>query len=233
MQPNVIITGATKGIGRAIAERFAPHSAQLALVARHPSGLEAAKAELKAAAPDCDILLYPCDLSEKQPAKRLVEQLAAQSNNWQVLVNNAGLYLPGELLSEPDEALEQMMRVNLFAPYYLTKGLAAHLSGKSHIFNLASVASRRVYPGKASYSVTKFALQALNDALRIELKERGVRVTAVLPGPTWSATWEGAELPEDRLLQAAEVAEAVWNAYALPANAVVEELVIQPQLGDL
>ncbi|HKK79205.1 MAG TPA: SDR family oxidoreductase [Phaeodactylibacter sp.] len=233
MQPNVIITGATKGIGRAIAERFAPHSAQLALVARQPSGLEAAKSKLKAAAPDCTILVYPCDLSEKQQAKRLVEQLSAQSDNWQVLVNNAGLYLPGGLLSEPDEALEQMMRVNLFAPYYLSKGIAPLLSGKSHIFNLASVASRRVYPGKSSYSVTKFAMQALNDALRMELKERGVRVTAVLPGPTWSATWEGAELPKDRLLQAAEVAEAVWNAYALPANAVVEELVIQPQLGDL
>lgn len=233
MQPNVIITGATKGIGRAVAERFAPRSAQLALVARDPAGLEAAKSKLKAAAPACTIFVYPCDLSEKSQAKRLVEQLSAQSNNWQLLVNNAGLYLPGELLSEPDEALEQMMRVNLFAPYYLSKGIAPLLSGKSHIFNLASVASRRVYPGKSSYSVTKFAMQALNDALRMELKERGVRVTAVLPGPTWSATWEGAELPEGRLLQAAEVAEAVWNTYALPANAVVEELVIQPQLGDL
>jgi short-subunit dehydrogenase len=233
MQPNVIITGATKGIGWAIAKHFAPHSAQLALVARSSSGLETVKSELKILAPACSVHLYPCDLSEKQQAKRLVEQLSAQSNNWQVLVNNAGLYLPGELLSETDEALEQMMQVNLFAPYYLTKGLIPLLSGKSHIFNLASVASRRVYPGKSSYSVTKFAMQALNDALRMELMERGVRVTAVLPGPTWSATWEGADLPEDRLLQAAEVAEAVWNTYALPANAVVEELVIQPQLGDL
>lgn len=233
MQPNVIITGATKGIGRAIAERFAPHSAQLALVARSSSGLEATKSELKAAAPNCDVQLYPCDLSEKPQVKHLVEQLSAQSNNWQVLVNNAGLYLPGELLTEPDEALEQMMRLNLFAPYYLAKGLSPLLAGKRHIFNLASVASRRVYPGKSSYSITKFAMQALNDALRMELKEPGVRVTAVLPGPTWSATWEGADVPEDRLLQAAAVAEAVWNTYALPANAVVEELVVQPQLGDL
>lgn len=233
MQPNIIITGATKGIGRAIAECFAPHSQHLALIARDAGGLAETEEALQRLAPNTQISIHPCDLSDKASTKSLLADLKQLQPHYQVLVNNAGLYLPGQLLEEPDEALERMMRLNVFAPYYLTKGIVPVLSGKSHIFNIASVASRRVYAGKSSYAITKFALQALNDALRMELKERGVRVTAVLPGPTWSATWEGADLPKDRLLQAAEVAAAIWNTYALPANAVVEELVIQPQLGDL
>jgi len=229
----MIITGATKGIGWAIAKRFAPHCQHLALIARSENGLEEAKAALLPLASDTSISLHACDLSEKSAVKGLLQDLKQRQAEYQILVNNAGLYLPGQLLEEPDEAMESMLQLNVLAPYYLSKGIVPLLRGKSHIFNLSSVASRQVYTGKASYSVTKFALQALNDALRMELSERGIRVTAVLPGPTWSATWEGADLPEDRLLQAGDVAEAVWNAYALPANAVVEELMIRPQLGDL
>ena len=232
-ETKVIVTGASKGIGRAVAARFAPAAARVALVARSPEELAVTRQELLAVAPDCQVSVHARDLSDKLEVKNLLQELQGLSTGWQVLVNNAGLFLPGELLSEPDEALEQMMQVNLFAPYYLSKGMVPLLAGKSHIFNLSSVAGRRVYPGKSSYSITKFALQALNDALRMELREQRVRVTSVLPGPTWSATWEGAELPEDRLLQAEEVAEAIWNAYHLPQNAVIEELTIRPQLGDL
>lgn len=232
-KPNVIITGATQGIGHAIAHQFAAGSAHLALIARSEPQLSAVAAELRAKAPACQITCLPCDLSDKVQVQHLIGQLRQAMPAFQVLVNNAGLYRPGALLEEPDEALEEMMRLNLFAPYYLVKGLLPNMQGKRHIFNLSSVASRHVYPGKASYSITKFALQALNDALRQELAERGVRVTAVLPGPTWSAAWAGAELPEERLLQADDVALAIWNAWQMPANAVIEELVIRPQLGDL
>lgn len=231
--PTAIITGATKGIGRAVAERLAPSCGQLALVARTTADLASVRQALSALAPNCGIDTFAADLSSKEA----VEQLAANLSNGyprvDLLVNNAGVYLPGPLLQEPEGALETMMAVNLFAPYRLSRALWPFMPGGGHIFNIASIASREGYVGKGSYGITKAALLSFHHSLRHELKDKGIRVTAIHPGPTWSASWAGADLPEDRLLQAAEVAEALWNAWQMPPNAVIEEITIRPQLGDL
>ncbi|HCH64676.1 MAG TPA: short-chain dehydrogenase [Deltaproteobacteria bacterium] len=233
MTPNpvVVITGATKGIGLALTERFAPAASQLHLVARSHEDLAALAARLKR--PGLEVCTYACDLSDKDQTKRLVTALTAALEQLDVLINNAGLYLPGEVVSEPDANLEYMMRLNVFAQYYLTRGLVDRMAGHGHVFAMASVASRKMFADKPSYSITKHAQLALTDALRTELHPQGIRVTAILPGPTWSASWEGADFPTDRLLQAEHVAEMVWQVWNLPQGAVVEELVIRPQLGDL
>ena len=103
----------------------------------------------------------------------------------------------------------------------------------AHVFLVASVASRKMFPDKMAYSVTKAAQLAYADGLRIALRPRGIRVTSVLPGPTWSASWKGVDLPASRLLQPEDVASLVLSIWKLPANAVVEEAVIRPLEGDL
>ena len=98
---------------------------------------------------------------------------------------------------------------------------------------MCSVASILAYPNGGSYSISKFALLGFSKVLREELKTQGIKVTAILPGATWSDSWQGVDFPEDRLMQASDIALAVWSAYNLSRAAVVEELLIRPQLGDL
>lgn len=231
-RPNLIITGATKGIGRAIAARFAPHC-DLAIIARTEADLYSTQQALALQAPDCNVAVFPADLSDKGQVQQLAQTLAKQYPKIDILINNAGLFVPGDLLKEPGDALEKMMAVNVFAPYYLCRALWPNMARGGHIFNIASVASRERYIGKGSYGVTKAALLSFTHSLRHELKDKAVRVTAILPGPTWSASWAGATLPEDRLLQGADVAEALWSAWNMPPNAVIEEVTIRPQLDDL
>lgn len=106
-------------------------------------------------------------------------------------------------------------------------------TGKGHIFNMCSIASLHAYPDGGSYSISKFALLGFSKNLREELKDKGIKVTSIMPGATWSASWAGADFPEDRLMQAADIANAVWSAWSMSPAAVVEDIVIRPQLGDL
>jgi short-subunit dehydrogenase len=105
--------------------------------------------------------------------------------------------------------------------------------GNGHIFNICSVASLLALPGGGSYTVTKFAMLGWSKALREELKKAGVKVTSILPGATWSDSWKGVDLPENRLMQATDIANTLWSAYQLSPSAVVEDIVLRPQLGDL
>jgi short-subunit dehydrogenase len=104
---------------------------------------------------------------------------------------------------------------------------------KGHIFNMCSVASEKAYPNGGSYSISKFALLGFSKNLREELKPKGIKVTSILPGATWSDSWAGFEGPEERLMQARDVAEVVLAALRMSASAVMEDIVLRPQLGDL
>ena len=232
---NAVITGATQGIGYAIARTFAAGGFNLAVAARSEAGLDAFRGTFRQDFPHCQVLALAADLSDKAQTQAFARQVLQAFPAIDVLVNNAGLFLPGGILVEADSALEEMMAVNLFAPYYLTKLLVPALKGRpqAHIFNICSSASRQALPGKGSYGITKAALLGLTQALRLELREQGVRVTAVLPGPTWSASWQGADLPPERLMPAEDVAHAIWSTWALSPGTVVEEILLQPMAGDL
>ena len=98
---------------------------------------------------------------------------------------------------------------------------------------MCSIASLNAYPNGGSYTISKFALLGFSKVLREELKDKGIRVTSVMPGATWSHSWDGADFPEDRLMKSEDIALVVSNAIDLSPNAVVEEIIIRPQLGDL
>jgi short-subunit dehydrogenase len=104
---------------------------------------------------------------------------------------------------------------------------------KGHIFMMCSTASITPYTNGGSYCISKFALLGMSRVLREELKPHSVKVTALLPGATLTNSWAGTDLPEDRFLKAEDVANSAWAAYALSASAVIEEILIRPQLGDI
>lgn len=229
---NGIITGATKGIGRAIAEIFAQHGFQLALCARTAEDLTKLKSELESKY-DIKVLVFPADLSHKSDVLQFADFIKQHWQQAQVLVNNAGVFIPDSLLTEPDDHLERMINLNLFSAYHLTRAVLPLMLAQSHIFNICSVASQQAYPDSGAYVITKFALLGFSKSLRLELKDQHIKVTAVLPGATFTDSWAGANVAPERLLDAREVAKAVWSAWDMGPTAVVEEIVMRPQLGDL
>ncbi len=231
----IAITGATAGIGRAIANRFAQEGWALALASRTESDLKEVKKEILDVYSQADVLIQAVDVREREELGLFMTAIESRWNRLDVLVNNAGVFIPGALLEEEDGNLELMMETNLYSSYYGTRA-AMPLMEKSkpaHIFNMCSIASITAYPNGGSYAISKWAQLGFNNCLRTELKDDNIKVTAILPGATWSRSWQGAELPPDRLMDAEHVAHMVYAAWDLPPKSTVEEIIIRPQEGDL
>ncbi len=232
---NVIITGSTKGIGRSIAQKMASEGHNVCVCSRNTSDLEDMKAHWATHYPDTKIYTQAADMSIKAQVIAFGEYAIAEMGTIDVLVNNAGVFIPGLLMEENEGALEKMMETNLYSAYHLTRKVIPHMNteSSSYIINMASVASLLAYPNGGSYSISKFALRGFSMVLREELKEKKIKVTTVMPGATWSNSWAGVDLPDSRLMQADDIAEAVWSIFQMSPAAVVEELILRPQLGDL
>jgi short-subunit dehydrogenase len=230
----IVVTGGTKGIGRAILEKFAASGFDVATCSRKAGELEILSREIKERH-NVNVFTKAADMSVKEEVNAFVTFISNLGRSVDVLVNNAGYFLPGEVTNEPDGSLEDMMNSNVFSAYYTTRGLVGEMKEKKagHIFNMCSIASIKAYPNGGSYAITKFALLGFSKVLREELKESGIRVTAILPGATRTASWDGVNLPDDRFMKAEDVADAVFAAYSLSGRSVVEEMVIRPQLGDI
>lgn len=230
-RPTILITGATKGIGLALVDRFAPEAGEMHLVARSANDLKALQSKL--AQKGCKAHVYAADLSRTEEVGQLVKTLNQNIDSLHLLINNAGVYLPGQLLTESNDNLDYMIRLNVLSNYNLVRGLYKKMPIGSHLIHMASVASKKLFTGKPSYSISKHAQGAMIEAFRHELRPLGIKVTSIMPGPTWSASWEGVEFSKSRLLDAQHVANAVWHAWNLPPEAVLEELVIRPFEGDI
>jgi short-subunit dehydrogenase len=233
----IVVTGGSKGIGRAVVARFLRAGFPVATCARSVADLAALTTALQADVPGAQLHTLPADLSQPADCARFAAFVLSLGLPVEVLVNNAGAFVPGRLQDEPADGsqLRQMLAVNLLSAYDVTLPLLPGLIARSrgHIFTICSTASVTAYPNGGSYGIAKHALLGFTRNLREELKTAGVRVTAVLPGPTLTASWEGVDLPRERFVQADDVAEAVFAAYSMSPHAVVEELLIRPQLGDL
>ena len=231
---NVIITGASRGIGKAIAEKFAAEGKTVLLCARNASNLLETAAALRDSYPKAIIKTFIADLSEKEQVLLFADWCLLQGTP-SILVNNAGVYLPGNVSDEPEGHIEIMMNINFFSAYYLSRQLlsAMQQEGSGHIFNICSIASLRAYEGGGSYSISKFALNGFSQNLRHELKETGIKVTTVFPGAVMTDTWGDFDNSNKRIMEAEDVALMILAASKLSKQAVVEEITMRPQLGDL
>ncbi|MFC3415582.1 SDR family oxidoreductase [Algoriphagus hitonicola] len=234
MPKSILVTGGTKGIGRAIIERFAAEGFSIATCARNESDLKRLREELDRQFPSIQVLTEVADLSKKQEVMRFAKQVQ-DFCEVDVLVNNTGLFLPGAIHDEPEGNFELMMHTNLFSAYYLTRALTGQMIKRrsGHIFSIGSIAGLTAYPNGGSYAISKWAMLGMTKCLREEMKPHQVKVTSILPGATYTASWEGVDLPIERFMKASDVAESVWAAYNLSPQTVVEEVIIRPQLGDL
>lgn len=232
---NAVITGGTKGIGKAIALLLAGKGINIITCSRHHDDLQRFKSEIESQFPGVQVTTSVVDLSKKNEVYAFGEMIKESFDTIDILVNNAGIFLPGSIHSEPEGNLEKMMDTNLYSAYHLTRRLLPEMirQGGGHIFNLCSIASIKAYPNGGSYAISKFAMLGFSKCLREEMKDKGIKVTAIIPGATWSDSWAGADFPAERLMDPNDVAIAVWNALQMSPAAVVEEIIIRPQLGDL
>ena len=231
---NVLITGATKGIGRAVAEKFASHGAAVAICARNKKDLDDFSKHLQTQY-KIEVLAEVCDVADKKSLLAFSDHVKKNWKQLDILVNNAGIYLPGKVMDEDEGTLEKMMDTNLYSAYHLTRAvLPLMLPKKSgHIFNICSVASLGAYPNGGSYSISKFALLGFSKALREELKPHHIRVTSLLPGAVLTSSWDGVDLPESRFIDVEDIAALVYDIHALSPRTVVEDIVIRPMEGDI
>lgn len=232
---NIVITGSSKGIGKAIAQKFASHGYSVFLCARNEAALSALAAELKDQYPTVNVQFKVCDVSQKAEVKAFADWVLQQTDFPTILVNNAGIYLPGHVHTEKDGVLEQLMETNVYSAYYLSRYLLPAMMKvrAGHIFNICSIASLQAYHYGGSYSITKHAMKGLSANLRHELKQFGIKVTSVFPGAAYTDSWNASDVSPDRIMTADDIADMVFASSQLSPQACVEEIVIRPQLGDL
>ena len=218
-KPVVLITGASQGIGEAIAQVFAEEvrGVQLALVARNEK-------KLKTVARAC--------------AKRAGGGAAAVTERFgavDVLINNAGAFAMAPFLETSVAEFDRMVATNLRSAFLVTRALVPAMVKRKRgdVFFMSSIAGLEAYPQSAAYCAAKFGVTGLAKVVRAETKAVGVRVCCVHPGATWSPSWSASGVAPERLMPAAEVARAVLEVYRLTRTTVVEEIVLRPQLGDL
>ena len=231
----VLITGGSRGIGKAIANAFSEKASSIILNATDQNNLETAAEELSFSGCAAKIDIFKADLSKKEEVVKLVGFVKDKFDNLDILVNNAGAFIPGKIIEEPEGVLEKLMETNVYSAYNLTRGLLPLInrSQKAHIFNMCSIASIQLYENGGSYSITKYALLGFSKCLREELKEENVRVTSLMPGATYTDSWKSSGINEDRFMKAKDIAEIIFKTYELSHQTNIEEIVLRPILGDI
>jgi short-subunit dehydrogenase len=229
MQKRIFVSGASKGIGLAIALRFASQGFNVAISARNQDSLTSIQQNHP------NIQIFRADMANKTEVENLARWLNESFGPLDVLVNNVGRFIPGQMHTESDELFEELMRTNLYSNYYLTKRVLPSMMDRKSgtIFNICSIASLIAYPNSGAYSISKHALHGLSKVLREEMKPYGIRVVSVLPGATLTASWDGVNLPSERFMPAEDIAQAVWDAWSLSPRTVIEEILLRPMLGDI
>jgi NAD(P)-dependent dehydrogenase (short-subunit alcohol dehydrogenase family) len=229
-----LVSGASRGIGLAIAHSLATEGCNLILTARNESALGHASRELKSA--KIQILAHPCDVRDPHSVDTLFRAARRQFHRLDILINNAGVAHPNLPIDKlPFPVWKNVLETNLDGMFLVTQAALAMMKRGGTIVNNLSIAANRVFAGSAAYNASKHGALGLTNTLREELRPRGIRVIALLLGATdtdiWTTLWPKA--PRRKMMSPQTVAHAVLEAILLHANATVESLEILPTAGTL
>ena len=223
-----VVTGASRGIGLAVARALVEAGARVAMLARTEQSLRARAAELNERA-----LAVPCDVRDQ----RMVAETAARIEQTfggapDVLVNNAGFFALAPLASTEPHQFVTTVEVNLIAPFLLARHFlpAMIARGSGHVVTIGSVADRAVFPDNGAYAASKHGARAMHEVMRAELRGTGVRAALISPGPTDTELWDAIDVdrpgftPRARMLRPQAVADAVLWTISRPADVNIDEL---------
>ncbi len=232
-----LITGASSGIGKATALAFAKAGINLILVGRDRDKLTAVAQAAEAVGVTAKT--YVVDLSKLDRVSATIAEIAAEHEDLDILINNAGIAYTGSIADSPLSDWQKVIDLNLTSVFQCVQGILPHMRQRKSgsIVNVSSIAGKQVFPNWGIYSVSKFGLMALTQAIATEERANGIRVTAVCPGsvntPLWDTDTVQADFDRSAMLTPEMVAEGILYAVLAPAGAVVEELTIMPSGGAL
>jgi NADP-dependent 3-hydroxy acid dehydrogenase YdfG len=227
-----VVTGGSRGIGRATAARLASAGARVALLARGKAALEEVARTI-----GHDSVAMPCDITQRDALTRVAARIVGELGGApDVLVNAAGAFHLARIEDTSPAQFVAMVEANLVAPFAVTRTFLPQMRarGRGHVISVGSAADRAVYPENGAYSASKFGLRALHAVLREELRGTGVRSTLVSPGPTDTALWDAVDpstssvMDRERMLRAEAVADAILFAVTRPVDVNVDELRLSP-----
>ena len=224
---------ALRELAGAIIDVFAKDGFNIITCSRNKDDLIQLKNDIEA---EYNVLVktFVADLESAEQAKAFGDFVMDNAEKVDVLVNNAGVFLPGKIMEEEEGVFEKQMSINVASAYHISRKVSSKLKkAESCIINICSTASFVAYTNGGSYCISKFAMLGMTKVLREELKEDKISVTALMPGATRTSSWAGSSVPEERFIDPVEVAKAAKLAYDSRHTASIEELVIRPISGDL
>lgn len=229
MQQSIAISGGSRGIGRAVAEKFAGQGFTTAIAARDAAELAQLQVHWRLHFPQSQLLVWPADLSTAAGVNIFAEGVRTALGSPGLLLHNVGSFAVGGI-AEGGDPLAALLAINVLAADRLTRQLlpAMRQAGGGHIMTIGSVAVLDNPVGVENYTISKYALQAWHQSLERQLSGTPIRTTLLHPGATYTSSWEGEEIDAAQLLRPQQVAEAVWQAWE--AGGSLRELVLRPTL---
>ena len=226
-----VVTGASSGIGKAVAQRLVDAGARVALVGRSEDRLR----EAASGWPDGSWLTLPCDVRDSAAVQAMAASAEQEMGCVDILVNSAGIFKVASLTELDDETWRDLWETNVNGTIFPTRALLPGMleRGLGYVVIISSVAAHRGYAGMTGYGATKHAVTGFARALTTEVRRQGVRVVNAFIGPVVTPIWEGASppLPPEEMLTAEEVADAIVSAMTLSDKQVIEDLLLLPQGG--
>lgn len=229
-----LVTGASQGLGFAIANALAAEGCNLAICGRNQTTLN--QAAKKLIRHKVRVLPVVCDVRDPETVRALFVELKRRFRRLDILINNAGISHPNFSVAEfPADKWKEVIETNLSGMFYITRAALPLMKRGGAIVNNLSIAAKKIFIGSAAYVASKHGALALTTSLRQELRPRGIRVIALLPGATDTAIWNQfwPDAPRKKMMRPSTVAQAVVNTLILPEEATVEELTILPSAGVL
>jgi NAD(P)-dependent dehydrogenase (short-subunit alcohol dehydrogenase family) len=229
-----LITGANRGIGLAIARALARQGCDLVITGRDERALGKAVVELHKLG--VQVLAHSCDVRSPDSVDYLFALVRGLRTPLDILINNAGIAHANRAIGDlPYPTWCEVIDTNLTGMFLVTQAALAVMRRGCTIVNNLSIAAERVFPGSAAYNASKHGALGFTDTLREELRPKGIRVIALMPGATDTAIWETMwpKAPRRKMLSAETVAETVVNALLLPENSTAEKIVLMPTSGAL
>ncbi len=234
-RPVVLVTGASQGIGAAIAQVFATElrGVRLALVARNETKLAAVARRCRQAG--AEALVCGCDVTDEAAVDTMARAVTKQFGVPDVVINNAGAFVPKRFADTTAADFDEMISVNLRSAFLVAHAFVPAMVQRrsGDVFFMSSIAGLQAYPGSAAYCAAKFGVRGLATVLRAETKGSGLRVCCVYPGATWTPSWAGSGVKPGRIMPPEDVARAFLDIYRLSRRTVVEEIVLRPGQGDV
>jgi len=229
-----LITGANRGIGLAIARALARERCDLIITGRDERALARARAELEKL--NVPVLAQSCNVRSPDSVDYLFALVRGLHRPLDILINNAGIGHPNRAVSELSyPTWMEVIDTNLNGLFLMTQAALAVMKRGSTIVNNLSIAAERVFPGSAAYNASKHGALGFTSTLREELRPKGIRVIALMPGATDTAIWDTLwpQAPRRKMMSAEAVARTVVYAMLLPADATAEEIIVMPSAGTL